>query len=313
MVWKPSASAAALMTLAGLAGAQPAQAAASFALVPLSATIAASGAASRCDAPRIAPAGGIAGNALAPVTSKSAAILGGQVSALEMIARQQAGTPAPLAAPIAAAAIPGADLSPAAGAIPCAGFALPRTALPSFAPGTARAPLGAGDFLASKRLPVRRTSFDGAWNRVRNSGVSRGLARQLGALGGGRPDAATLTAVNSWTNAKIRYAEDRELYGQADYWASANTTLKRGAGDCEDIAIAKLQLLAAMGIDRSDMYLTIARDLARNADHAVLVVQLGGRSWMLDNATDQVLDASASYDYRPILSFSAGKKWLHGY
>jgi predicted transglutaminase-like cysteine proteinase len=61
------------------------------------------------------------------------------------------------------------------------------------------------------------------------------------------------------------------------------------------------------------MVLTIARDLARNADHAVLVVRLDGRYYMLDNATDQVLDASASHDYRPVLSFSDSQTWLHGY
>jgi predicted transglutaminase-like cysteine proteinase len=60
------------------------------------------------------------------------------------------------------------------------------------------------------------------------------------------------------------------------------------------------------------MYLTIARDLARRADHAVLVVRLDGRYWMLDNATDRLLDAGASYDYQPVLSFSEDRKWLHG-
>jgi predicted transglutaminase-like cysteine proteinase len=61
------------------------------------------------------------------------------------------------------------------------------------------------------------------------------------------------------------------------------------------------------------MYLTIARDLVRNSDHALLVVSLNGRNWLLDNATNEVLDASQSYDYRPILSFSGSNKWLHGY
>ncbi len=69
-----------------------------------------------------------------------------------------------------------------------------------------------------------------------------------------------------------------------------------------------MQLLAALGIAQSDMYLTIARDLVRNSDHALLVVSLDGRNWLLDNATNEVLDASQSYDYRPILSFSGSNK-----
>ena len=124
----------------------------------------------------------------------------------------------------------------------------------------------------------------------------------------GHPGQATIAVINSWANAKIRYVEDRQLYGQADYWADAKTTLRRRAGDCEDIAIAKMALLAGAGVRREDMYLTIAHDLTRNADHALLVVKSGGRYWLLDNNTDRVLDASAANDYRPILSYSAGGK-----
>jgi predicted transglutaminase-like cysteine proteinase len=61
------------------------------------------------------------------------------------------------------------------------------------------------------------------------------------------------------------------------------------------------------------MQLVIARDLVRGSDHAVLVVRSEGRNWLLDNATDTLLDASLSYDYRPIMSFSQGNKWIHGY
>ena len=74
-----------------------------------------------------------------------------------------------------------------------------------------------------------------------------------------------------------------------------------------------MQLLAAAGVAREDMILTIARDLVRNADHAVLIVRHDGRYYMLDNASDEVFDASTSHDYRPILSFGSGQAWLHGY
>jgi predicted transglutaminase-like cysteine proteinase len=169
------------------------------------------------------------------------------------------------------------------------------------------------NFLASKRLLIRKTGFDREWSRVRNSGLSESVAARLIALGHEAPSMATLAAVNSWTNAKIRYVEDRDLYGKADYWASASETLRRGAGDCEDIAIAKMQLLAALGVHRDAMYLTIARDTVRAADHALLVVKMGDKAWLLDNSTDRVLDASESYDYRPIVSFSENKRWIHGY
>ena len=250
----------------------------------------------------------------AGMMNKSSAILGGRVSALEMLKRQQAGnaiatTTADTTASLAPATPPSrlniyADCSRFAAATPTSlgGRPVGRSLL--------QAP---DDFLASKRIRVRRTSFDRSWRRVRKQGLSPSVAASMTKVGSGRVNMATLTAVNAWTNSRIKYVEDRVLYGRDDYWASARTTLRRRAGDCEDIAIAKLQLLAAAGVPKSDMYLTVARDLARNADHAVLVVKLDGRFWMLDNSTSKVLDASRSHDYQPIMSFSTSRRWIHGY
>jgi len=188
-------------------------------------------------------------------------------------------------------------------------FVRPQTDFAAMRPGLGTRAAGPDDFLASKRLAVSKTGFDAQWNRVRRGSLSAGLA----GVERGHPGQAVLVAVNAWANARIRYVEDRELYGQADYWADAKTTLKRRAGDCEDIAIAKMALLASAGVRREDMYLTIARDLARNVDHALLVVKSEGRYWLLDNNIDRLLDASEANDYRPILSYSSTGKWLHGY
>ena len=287
------------------AAALPAAAHASVALagtMPLALAAAASFEQGQCAA-LAQPASGEA-RAVPAVLSKSVAILGGQVSALESMRQQQAG----LTAPVAPSTLPGAGMIPRSGG-ECAMFVRPQTDFAAMRPGLGTRLPGADDFLGSRRLAVRKTGFDAQWNRVRRGTISAGLA----GASGGRPGQATIAAVNSWANAKIRYVEDRELYGQADYWADARTTLRRRAGDCEDIAIAKMALLAGAGVRREDMYLTIARDLARNADHALLVVKSEGRFWLLDNNTDRLLDASAANDYRPILSYSAGGKWLHGY
>lgn len=239
------------------------------------------------------PAAGETRAITVPAMSKASAILGGQVSRLELMRQEQAG--------IAAPALPGAGLIPRSGG-ECALFVRPQTDFAAMRPGR-----GGDDFLASKRLAVSRTGFDAQWERVRKGRLEvKGLAADA-------PGRATLAAINSWANARIRYVEDRALYGQADYWADARTTLKRGAGDCEDIAVVKLALLAGAGVRREDIYLTVARDLARNADHALLVVRAEGRFWLLDNNTDRLLDASEAHDYRPILSYSAKGKWLHGY
>lgn len=307
----------AMATIAGshMAAGGTAHAAVGLALLPGTVGIAAMGVPDSCE-PVVRPAFGTTSGAVAALdatgASKMQAILGGKVSQLELIARQQAGGGGTQLM-AAADPLPGTDLSPSAGGTTCQRFALPSAIAPAVQPGLREVPLASDEFLASKRLPVKRTAFDSAWNRVRHSGVSQRLASSLVRDIPGPASAATLAAVNSWTNARVRYVEDSAGYGRADYWADASRTLRRGAGDCEDIAIAKMQLLAALGVPSSDMYLTIARDLVRNADHALLVVTLGERNWLLDNATDQVLDASQSYDYRPILSFSGTNRWLHGY
>lgn len=321
MTWGRHLLTSASLAIGGLAIATPAQAAVSFGMLPAAFTLSLPQVApppvERC-APAFSPAVGSIAQAPALTQTKTAAILGGQVSQLELIARQQAGQSAPVEpklADVMPAPVVGAGLEPASGGFGCAQFAVAaRPALATVTPGPRSfAPVGSGDILASKRLAVSHTNFDREWSRVRRDTLPRGLAASLVAATGEQPGFAKVSAVNAWANANIRYADDRTLYGQRDYWASAGTTLKRRAGDCEDIAIVKMQLLAAMGVRREDMTLTLARDLARNADHALLVVRVDGRSWLLDNNTDLVLEANQAYDYRPVLSFSSGQKWLHGY
>jgi predicted transglutaminase-like cysteine proteinase len=304
------------LALAGaLLFAQPAQAALGMMAMPMAVTSALA-AVDSCPA----DAAAVPSPAM-PAQSKAAALLGGQASQLELMRQQQAGA-APVAARFASSGVPepgaGAELAPGIGNPGCsAGFGLSvRTALPAPRYGTAPllpAAASPDTILASKRLAIRNTPFDREWNRVRGSGLTKSVVSAAVGRGRGKPGLTAIAAVNTWANTTIRYVEDRELYGQADRWATAGETLRQGAGDCEDIAIVKMQLLASQGVSREDMQLVIARDLVRGADHAVLVVRLGNRNWLLDNATDQVLDASPSYDYRPIMSFSAGKKWIHGY
>ena len=170
---------------------------------------------------------------------------------------------------------------------------------------------GPDDFLASRRIRIARTNFDRDWQRVRGDTVSPSAMRRfMGALPADR--AASLSTVNRWVNQRIRYAEDADQYGKSDFWAGARKTLRSGRGDCEDIAVVKMQLHAAAGVPRDDMILTIARDLARNADHAVLIVRTDAGYRLLDNATDVVLDGAPNHDYRAILSFGNQTSWLHG-
>jgi predicted transglutaminase-like cysteine proteinase len=241
-------------------------------------------------------------------TSKASAILGGQVSALDAIRLAQESEQAAPEEALAAGQIDEEiALAPALGGV--------RIDTLTCRLGTTQPqPVDADpeNFLASKRLRIGHTAFDRDWRRVSDEHIS---ARRLHRLVGETSEdtMATLGSVNRWVNRSIAYADDQALFGRRDYWAGAQRTLSLRRGDCEDIALTKLELLAAAGVPREDMILTIARDLVRNADHAVLIVRHDGRYFMLDNASDEVFDAADSHDYRPVLSFGTSETWLHGY
>src|SRR5262249_14927709 len=74
--------------------------------------------------------------------------------------------------------------------------------------------------------------------------------------------------VNRRVNAVVRYRDDAELYGLEDYWASPQETAWNGAGDCEDFAIVKMWMLAALGVAPSTMQVTVVRDSRSNRGHA---------------------------------------------
>lgn len=248
----------------------------------------------------------------AQIVDKSSTILGGEMSALDLIKMRQSGGATATISMNTAVATPVRKLEPAAAGIRtvatnCGTPALTMSASPRIKPFES-APTN--DFLASKRVSIGRTTFDADWRRVARENLS-GLARRS-IDGTHSASLDTIEKVNRWVNHEIRYVEDRDLFGQADYWAGAKVTLAMRKGDCEDIALTKMQMLADAGFDRGDMFLTIARDRVRNIDHALLIVKLAGRFVILDNSTDQLLDGAYSHDYAPVLSFSEDKKWVHG-
>jgi predicted transglutaminase-like cysteine proteinase len=63
-----------------------------------------------------------------------------------------------------------------------------------------------------------------------------------------QPAPAQLKRVNDFFNRRIRFGEDQAIWGQSDYWATPMETLGRGAGDCEDFAIAKYFTLLLLSI-----------------------------------------------------------------
>ncbi|MEO8175163.1 MAG: transglutaminase-like cysteine peptidase [Sphingomicrobium sp.] len=171
---------------------------------------------------------------------------------------------------------------------------------------------GRPDVFGSIALAVRHTPLDRQWRRVARHRVDGSAAMFATALRK-RAELDRIEAVNHFVNDRVKFVDDASQYGREDLWVAASDTLRRRRGDCEDYAIAKLQMLRAAGVADRDLYLVIARDLIRRADHALLVVRVGERMVVLDNGTDQLLDADDASDYRPVLTFSTNGAWTHGY
>ena len=195
---------------------------------------------------------------------------------------------------------------PAIGAI-CAAVSLILLSSPAHG---AEATLGPSAF-GSAVLAARVTPYDGRWRQVQSQALGSGqrIATAARAMRG----LERLLFVNRAVNKSIRYREDRSNWGQGDYWANASQSFARGAGDCEDYAIAKLQVLRASGVVSNDLYLTIGNDAAARGGHAVLVVRMAEKYWVLDNFHDEVRVDRAYRDFRPVITLSSSGKWLHGY
>ncbi len=259
----------------------------------------------------------IAAEPAASSASKAQAILGGAPSKLDLIRAQHDGftTPSPMADTIA----PGFDFRPLCGDPKPALIAAVQPIQPQqfvqppqfFAPIAHDRP----DIFGSVALRISATPLSTRWTiaRAASLGTRQGPWASVIQSARHRDRAAQVAAVNSWVNARIRFVEDRNGYGRADHWASAAQSLRSRKGDCEDYAIAKMQMLKALGVADEDLYFVIARDLVRRADHALLVVRLDGRLVALDNETDRLLDAAQTNDYRPIFTYAGTQAWMHGY
>lgn len=224
--------------------------------------------------------------------SKNEAIIGGQ-SRMAAILAQQSGRQ-----------LPASSLSPAGYSV----SAIPA-AMPVYRPAIS---VDRPDVFNSVALPINRTSLDRRWRNATNGSVG-GASASYAARLAHRDPIEKLEAVNRYVNSRVRFVDDIRQYGVIDRWTSAAETLRRGSGDCEDYAIAKLELLRRAGFAEKDLYFVILRDALRRADHAVLVVRAEGRLLVLDNGTDRLIDSYEMPDYRPIFTFSGDQAWIHGY
>jgi predicted transglutaminase-like cysteine proteinase len=126
-------------------------------------------------------------------------------------------------------------------------------------------------------------------------------------------EAARLPLVNEFFNRRILYREDQEVWGQNDYWASPLEMLGKGAGDCEDYAIAKYFSLLVTGVPVAKLRLVYVRAQFGGGVQAHMVLAYYARPdaepLILDSLITDVRPASRRPDLAPVFSFNSEGLW----
>lgn len=149
------------------------------------------------------------------------------------------------------------------------------------------------------------------WTEVLGRSAIAGESAWTGRLARlrGRDRRAQIEAVNRMVNL-APYRLDAVNYGQSDYWATPDELFTRG-GDCEDYAFAKFQALRILGFANRDLRLVVVHDIARGMPHAVLAVDLGAETLILDSQFNTIFAAARLKRYLPYYSVNEDGGWTH--
>ena len=121
-----------------------------------------------------------------------------------------------------------------------------------------------------------------------------------------------LKRINEFVNRRINWGEDKDIWGQADYWATPMETLGRGAGDCEDYAILKYYSLINLGIPIAKLRLVYVKAQNINStgsgSQAHMVIAYydspDAEPIILDSLITEIKPASRRPDLQPVFSFN---------
>ena len=142
------------------------------------------------------------------------------------------------------------------------------------------------------------------------SGRGEALNRLLKELDG-KDVRRQLIEVNRFFN-QFGYKEDKELWGQEDYWATPEEFIGKNGGDCEDYVVAKYFVLRSLGVQDRHLYLTYVKAVKESRAHMVLSYFETPKSTplILDNYNPRILPADQRRDLLPVYSFNAKSLFL---
>ncbi len=167
------------------------------------------------------------------------------------------------------------------------------------------------DVFGTVALNAGVTFYDARFRRVSTTDNRDPLVLKMAEAASALDPMAKLRMVQQEVNQRVRWMHDLDNMGVADFWANAGETLRRGTGDSEDIAIAKMQILKAAGFDPKDLYISIGRHNVRGA-HILLLARTASGFFALDDQANDVVAASQMNRFTPIMTLGQGMSWIHG-
>ncbi len=123
-----------------------------------------------------------------------------------------------------------------------------------------------------------------------------------------------LKNVNDFFN-QLRYKTDQSNWFKKDYWATPFEFMGKGAGDCEDYAIAKYFTLIKLGVPDDKLRITyvIYKKFNSTYEEAHMVLTYthkpGVTPVVLDNINKKLDLATNRRDLSPVYSFNASGLW----
>jgi len=125
----------------------------------------------------------------------------------------------------------------------------------------------------------------------------------------GLPLMAKLEAVNRFIN-RYPYVPTWQNWHRLSYWEAPFEFLARGA-QCQDYAIAKYMALHAAGVSDAQIRVLLVRDTDLGVDHAVLLADVDGVSYILDNLKPGIVPAVHDIQYRPYYAINQSGYWKY--
>ena len=166
--------------------------------------------------------------------------------------------------------------------------------------------LGRMERLAEQRYGPQAAETVAAWRSMINASIALS-------------DTEKLARVNTFFNRHILFKDDIVVWGQQDYWATPLETMGKGAGDCEDFAIAKYATLKLLGISPDALRLIYVRAQLGGLDSGLTRAHMvvgyyatpDSEPLVLDNLITDILPAAQRRDLFPVFSFNSDGLWVN--